>query len=467
MKKIFLVLFSLIMMCSVSFGMEPFVEYIGTEFGNNSTTGCKIGNYTSTIINDILQNYRSDNTNENYKTAYDTLLQTLNDLGYQYIVYEYSSRYYLMTNRPEYKVEFVALPPTSTSTKIQYGFYYEGAHDDTISLGHIFGYGKNCVCSFKLSSGRQIGFTICEAENDSLITSNSDIYKMTYVSSSKFYWDGASYYYEIPKQGENSGNNTSDFTDEQIAEIVERFVNSNARIENMPHLYTDFFITYDNLTGYYRAYTYMSSVDLAIEYGNYDEEGNFVTTGTEEGEAWQIRPYVFGGNIFERFNDWISYKRNEIAFKYFSISPDSSIEPHYIGTLEYNYCSNYRENEVVIYSTKQIRYVGEKTNSEGKTETEIIDDYIPKTILTNSVTGEEIIIRDNLQDSSNTLEEVITPNADFSGLKQAFEKYISFVNISSITWLTTAISSMIAIFVPFVALGIIIFLINRILNGGS
>lgn len=61
----------------------------------------------------------------------------------------------------------------------------------------------------------------------------------------------------------------------------------------------------------------------------------------------------------------------------------------------------------------------------------------------------------------------LTEKADFTGLMDILAEYISFMNISSISWLTSAISSMSAIFIPFVSLGMILFFIDRVLNGGA
>jgi len=461
-KKIFLVIFSLIMMCSVSFGIDSFVEYKSTDYSRyvEMSTPTYFDTYTQNKINTILS-LLDEGTSE---AEYQTFIDLLEKNNYKYVTFLGSdSNYYMLIQDPNLSSDII--------------FHYLTLEKDSNTyIGIVSDSGVAWACYlFGPSYGSRFSRDLlCETDNINYISflgsidiyeSNCDIYKFSLDSN--YYWDGVSYSYQPSQTGDNTGGSTEiDLTDEQIAEIVERFINSDAYLEKA-YYNGDYFITYDNLTGYFRGYSYSWNIDLAIEYGNYDEEGNFVTTGTTEGEAWRIRPYEFSGDIFVRFGDWLASKFNTYSFEYFSISPDSSIEPRYIGSLEHNYCSNYKENEVVIYSSKQIRYVGEETDEEGNTETVVTDNYIPPTILVDSETGEEIVIRDNLQNSSDSLENIITPNADFSGLKEAFEKYISFVNISSITWLTTAISSMITIFVPFVALGIVLFLINRILNGGS
>lgn len=462
MKKIFLVLFSLIMMCSVSYGIEVNEIYSSSyaSYYSTSSTTKHFGSYKRGQVYNLINNYYSDTTNETYKLEFDTFIEDIESNGYQYCIYysEDKGKYFLVevTTGIDLCVSYNGVG------NIIY-FYDNNVSSSSKILAYIHGRAYDS-CYYLLSEANSIlsyGNTDIVPYVTNICKTNMDIYSIT-SGSTGCYWDGESYFY---KQGGNDST-IPDLTDEQIAEIVERFINSDAYLEKA-YYDGDYFITYDNLTGYFRGYSYSWNIDLSIEYGNYNEEGEFVTTGTTEGEAWRIRPYEFSGDIFVKFGDWLASKFNTYAFEYFSISPDSSIEPRYIGSLEHNYCSNYKENEVVIYSSKQIRYVGEETDAEGNTETVITDNYIPPTVLKDSETGEEIIIRDNLQNSSDSLENVITPNANFSGLKEAFEKYISFVNISSITWLTTAISSMITIFIPFVALGIIIFLINRILNGGS
>lgn len=467
MKKIFLILFSLILMCSVSFAYDviPNTTYSWHQKDYNvSSTTFLDTTYTRDQVYNILKNIYNDKTNENYIDSFNTLTEEMDSLGYKWIVLDKGNELSLYSSW-KYDVAFGVKQRTSPSDG-SISYYYgvigtkitSSSEEFCYEISSTNTYRYHTISSAAVGKNAWNSFVSPSTEYE-VYAANTPIYLGIPDTEGTFTWDGASYYYQ-PSSG-----STTQFTDEQIAEIVERFINSEAYFGDV--FGDDYFITYDNLTGYFRGYSYDSSIDLAIEYGNYDEEGNFVTTGTKEGEAWQIRPYIFEGNVFNKFSDWLSSKFNIYSFRCYSISPDNSIEPRWLYDLQYNYCSNYVENEVVIYTTKQIRYVGEETDEEGKTETVITDNYIPPTILIDSETGEEIIIRDNLQDSSNNLENIITPNADFSGLKQAFEKYISFVNISSITWLTTAISSMITIFVPFVALGIIIFLINRILNGGS
>lgn len=464
MKKFFLVLFSLIMMCSVSFGMEVDKIYpsSSTEYSSMSSSTTYLGGRSQSEIYYLINNYYSDTTNEAYKLSFDTFIEDIESKGHKYCIYysEAKNKYYMLQIATNVDIELCV---SFDGIGNKFYFYDNNVTSSTKTLVYIHGRSYDSVFSIRSKANSVVSYsagadiipyvsTICKT--------NMDIYSITYATTG-YYWDGESYFY---KQG---GNDSAipDLTDEQIAEIVERFVNSEAYFGD--YFGDDYFITYDTLTGYYRGYSYSSSIDLAIEYGSYDEDGKFVPNGTTDGEAWQIRPYVFEGNIFNKLSDWLSSKFNTYSFRYYSISPDNSIEPRFVGDLQYNYCSNYVDNEIVIYTTKQIRFVGEETDAEGNTETVVVDDYIPKTVLINSETGEEIVIENIIKDSSDSLENIITPNADFSGLKEAFEKYISFVNISSITWLTTAISSMITIFVPFVALGIIIFLINRILNGGS
>lgn len=474
--KIFIFIFAFINLFSFSFGIEMGEIYniAGKNTSNQPTIN--ILDYTQQQIITILYNMTQNSTKTEYIEMYEKLLSDLDNGGIKYVAYKYNSEYWLLTENPNIDFD---LAIGYNEKRINYDnspqhqlFPMNETLSDTEKIGCFIFAGRSSLKtmhSYGAFSNSYVGIDLLITE---FLSSNTDIYEMKYVDDDEetMYWDGASYFYKHTSsggnEGGNTGNNTSDFTDEQIAEIVERLINSDVYLEKA-YYNGDYFITYDNLTGYFRGYSYAWNIDLAIEYGNYNEEGEFVTTGTKEGEAWRIRPYEFSGDIFVKFGDWLASKFNTYSFEYFSISPDSSIKPRYVGSLEHNYCSNSKENEVVIYSSKQIRYVGEETNSEGETETIVTDNYIPPTVLKDSVTGEQIVIRDNLQNSSDSLENVITPNADFSGLKEVFDKYISFIDISSITWLTTAISSMITIFVPFVALGIIIFLINRILNGGS
>lgn len=65
------------------------------------------------------------------------------------------------------------------------------------------------------------------------------------------------------------------------------------------------------------------------------------------------------------------------------------------------------------------------------------------------------------------LHNELTQSADFSGLMDILAEYISFMDISAISWLTTAIPLLITPFIPFVSLGMILFFIDRVLNGGA
>lgn len=85
-------------------------------------------------------------------------------------------------------------------------------------------------------------------------------------------------------------------------------------------------------------------------------------------------------------------------------------------------------------------------------------------LVTGGTLGEEV------NTNIGTLEGLhgeLTDKADFAGLMDILAEYINFMDISAISWLTTAIPLVITPFVPFISLGIILFFIDRVLNGGA
>lgn len=105
-------------------------------------------------------------------------------------------------------------------------------------------------------------------------------------------------------------------------------------------------------------------------------------------------------------------------------------------------------------------------NEGGGTNTETMDNINTNVgeLVTGGTLGEQV------NTNIGTVEGLhgeLTESADFSGLMDILAEHISFMNISSISWLTSAISSMSAIFIPFVSLGVILFFIDRVLNGGA
>lgn len=105
-------------------------------------------------------------------------------------------------------------------------------------------------------------------------------------------------------------------------------------------------------------------------------------------------------------------------------------------------------------------------NEGGGTNTETMEN-----INTNV---EELVTGGTLGEQVNTnigtvegLHNELTQSADFSGLMDILAEYISFMDISAISWLTTAIPLAVAPFIPFVSLGMILLFIDRVLNGGA
>lgn len=61
----------------------------------------------------------------------------------------------------------------------------------------------------------------------------------------------------------------------------------------------------------------------------------------------------------------------------------------------------------------------------------------------------------------------ITEQVDFGAVFDTIAQYISALDISSVTWFPVAVASFISPFLPVISLGIILFFIDRVLNGGA
>lgn len=61
----------------------------------------------------------------------------------------------------------------------------------------------------------------------------------------------------------------------------------------------------------------------------------------------------------------------------------------------------------------------------------------------------------------------ITGQVDFGAVFDTIAQYISALDISSVVWFSTAVASFLVPFLPLISLGLILFFIDRVLNGGA
>lgn len=100
------------------------------------------------------------------------------------------------------------------------------------------------------------------------------------------------------------------------------------------------------------------------------------------------------------------------------------------------------------------------------TNTETMDNI--NTNVGELVTGGEL--GEQVNTNIGTVEGLhgeITEQVDFGAVFDTIAQYISSLDISSVTWFPVAVAGFISPFLPLISLGIILFFIDRVLNGGA
>lgn len=103
---------------------------------------------------------------------------------------------------------------------------------------------------------------------------------------------------------------------------------------------------------------------------------------------------------------------------------------------------------------------------EGGTNTETMENI--NTNVGELVTGGEL--GEQVNTNIGTVEGLhgeITSQVDFEAVFDTIAQYISALDISSVTWFPVAVASFLVPFLPVISLGIILFFIDRVLNGGA
>lgn len=127
------------------------------------------------------------------------------------------------------------------------------------------------------------------------------------------------------------------------------------------------------------------------------------------------------------------------------------------------------ELQGILESTSATINVTETINPDvpdNPTNTETLDNI--NTNVGELVTGGELgsEVNTNIEDVEG-LHSEITDQVDFGSIFRTISQYISALDISSVTWFPTAVAGFIAPFIPLISLGLILFFIDRILNGGA
>lgn len=193
---------------------------------------------------------------------------------------------------------------------------------------------------------------------------------------------------EVSSGGDSSYTPT--FSDDEIAGIVNTFINSEDFIAHRSSGYDDFFITYDNRAEQYYAYLYKSAYDLGMVYGTFDENGNFEPNGLSEGEGYNIFCSSDSSNFLSDL--WSNIKRIFQPSQYLCFRINHVINKvHYIATYSDN--TMFKTSQMIfttsersiVYSTKDIKLIvrdGENTLVD-------TDNSYTKDVLIDSSTGEE------------------------------------------------------------------------------
>lgn len=420
MKKVlmmFVMSFTLLVSCSYA-----------AEFG---TTGVTVSNYTkdsfplgnnsyaitthySTFdVGSILGSYYSSE-DEVSESIYNTMVQELQDAGYDFLVVDTGE-------------DIVSIVLKFSSSDLGYRNSY------------LYVFGNDIYCSNMSRKGNSISSSsaaICYAFDTSIIYSSFDIKSLT-VLNNKAYWDGESYVYKTGSGGSSGGDSSyiPTFSDDEIASIVNTFINSEDFIAHRSSGYDDFFITYDNRAEQYYAYLYKSAYDLGMVYGTFDENGNFEPNGLSEGEGYNIFCSSDSSNFLSDL--WSNIKSIFQPSQYlcFRINPVIN-KVHYITTYSDNTMFKTSQmifttsEQSIVYSTKDIKLIvrdGENTLVD-------TDNSYTKDVLIDSSTGEEYQFELPSTPVSETPWErflsaiTYVPKSILDGLKSLFVPDLSYLN---------------------------------------
>lgn len=433
MKKVlmmFVMSFTLLVSCSyaLEFNSVPYPEactytlFTATEDKNDfiNTFQSETG-YTPDQIRSISE-YKSSSDSE-LLSAYTTAMNTLSAKGYHY-VYGYRNGAICLL--------------VKTSERIDIGYFKYNSYPYTAFLLNegdlIYRFGSSEQLFSFDSSGLFI-FQYVSTYHNSKVKNLTDDQRYVWTSSQGYKFEPTlcNAVGEVSSGGDSSYTPT--FSDDEIAGVVNTFINSEDFITYRSSGYDDFFITYDNRAEQYYAYLYKSAYDLSMVYGTFDENGNFEPNGLSEGEGYNIFCSSDSSNFLSDL--WSNIKRIFQPSQYLCFRINSVINKvHYIATYSDN--TMFKTSQMIfttsersiVYSTKDIKLIvrdGENTLVD-------TDNSYTKDVLIDSSTGEEYQFELPSTPVSETPWErfvsAITsiPKSILDGLKSLFVPDLSYLN---------------------------------------
>lgn len=423
--------------------LEANVEYspYSSTFSSSVLgTKQKIGNYDFYQIQSIIWNYYDDGS-EVYINSFNTLVEFLDSEGYELVILKSTDEdyySYFIFKKNYYSVGFCNYNYVSLVTYSNVDisttdtFYYSDSRSTSNKNNYTVSYLRTMASDLLCSSG----FVFGTKYTYEVLYSTTELLDFKHVKNTdSFYWNG-DYLYKTGSGGSSGDSSyTPTFSDDEIAGMVNTFINSEDFIAHRSSGYDDFFITYDTRAEQYYAYLYKSAYDLGMVYGTFDENGNFEPNGLSEGEGYNIFSLTNNSNFLS--NLWSNIKRIFQPSQYlcFRINPVIN-KVHYIAT-----CSDdtmFKTSQMIfttsersiVYSTKDIKLIvrdGENTLVD-------TDNSYKKNVLIDSSTGEEFQFELPSTPVSETPWErflsAITsiPKSILDGLKSLFVPDLSYLN---------------------------------------
>ncbi len=382
-----------------------------------------VGDYTQSQMRTILENYKNYPSTESYQVAFNNLITVFSDLG--------CNNYFFIGSRSSTSYFFVAYPD-NCNLYFNYSDGHQRIYLDSVvdSIFYCINNNSSSQKNTVVSNGiDRIGELYLQSFDCYYSTTKS--IKFVEVDNKTIYFNG-DYYYQASVTPD-----TPSFSDDELASIINTFINSEDFLSNRPSGYDDFFITYNTISEQYYAYLYKSSLDLAMIYGGFDENGKFEPSGLSNGEGYNIFWYTRDNNFLQELWNNLQWIFHPAEYLYFRINPTIN-NVHYIAT--YKDSTMFSDSQMlfttseenIVYSTKDINLI---VNNGGSISTDETNSY-KKDILINSTTNEEY--KFNLPSISvsetpwsrfiNVITFIPSKIADAIGNKMGFNKVMFIVS---------------------------------------